>query len=944
MSNYYVGPFGLTGSHPYQLPPPRTAPSLQFGSDPFLHQRTPGEKNGSGSAISSSKVAGSQQTNEQLPSVSQLLTPGAVDSRPSSPYPPTAFGIYLAPNGTKDSPQPSIYNDSGTPPSIRRNGVHDISRMPSDLGSQAGSLPPLSQISSLGILRESQLNHTSQATFPAQPLQYGSNANYGFGPREREPEDDSQMENADGEPTSNKNKQAKVRPHVVDERYIEGEGLCYIYADGSHCPKVIDGVPVNANWGITKAGKPRKRLAQACLTCREKKIKCHPNLPKCDQCQKSGRECRFESAPRGHRAMKASHTASRTDRRDSLSSGSYNFSVSSNSLYAMPRASESSTSLPGTNSQSPISDGSVLTPSAMDSAQESLGEPDYPYKPRTQSFGRASLGTDDLSRRLGTHVSPDYSEILMEIKDPDPQDPLACDWSKNPYETDPELAVHYVESYFSYVNDRLYYLFPRRPFLLWLKSCDKKKSLDDNMLLYSMMAMGTIFSDRPDRFKALKRYSRTARYAVEHSQHNLTLQLAQSRIILSLWYYAIGAHVKSWDAVGAAVRTVSGLRYNVESGGVIVGQTQECEYGLHPQALIECRRRTFWIAFLLDRLSCFYTPSSTFISSQSAYLRLPCREEVYESQEYTTVPYFQSFLNQLPLSPDDEYSGISAMATLIDIMSLWGDVSDHVFRLSLIPAEAYSRVFEEFHSTIIRRSDEWTAKLPDHLAFTGVNMGRSIRAKKADAFISIHMLLHATLMKLNRHARYQNLPDGMVDRYIHTTRSHAVEVLRICFALFNYTKEYESSRMVLDTPHPKGIILNPFMGYVILSAVDVLSAGGLMVEISECINLIQGGLTAVRELSRFWDGSIPLVSLIENRLQAMTECLHRPLETEGKIAFLANGPSLDSQVRTRVQQQDLSGKEDLMYEGLPRERFFRALDVGSVPFSDELVLWISESS
>lgn len=88
----------------------------------------------------------------------------------------------------------------------------------------------------------------------------------------------------------------QVRPHVVDERYIEGEGLCYIYADGSHVPKAIGGMPVNANWGVTKAGKPRKRLAQACLTCREKKIKCQPNLPKCDQCSKSGRECRFENA------------------------------------------------------------------------------------------------------------------------------------------------------------------------------------------------------------------------------------------------------------------------------------------------------------------------------------------------------------------------------------------------------------------------------------------------------------------------------------------------------------------------------------------------------------------------------------------------------------------------------------------------------------------------
>ncbi|KAE8553315.1 hypothetical protein TMatcc_007247 [Talaromyces marneffei ATCC 18224] len=94
---------------------------------------------------------------------------------------------------------------------------------------------------------------------------------------------------------------------VVDERYLPGKGVCYIFADNSYCPKLIDGQPVNPNWGLTKAGKARKRLAQACIPCREKKVKCQPNLPKCDQCQKSGRECRFESAPRGSRARSSSY-------------------------------------------------------------------------------------------------------------------------------------------------------------------------------------------------------------------------------------------------------------------------------------------------------------------------------------------------------------------------------------------------------------------------------------------------------------------------------------------------------------------------------------------------------------------------------------------------------------------------------------------------------------
>lgn len=51
----------------------------------------------------------------------------------------------------------------------------------------------------------------------------------------------------------------------VGQREIPGEGLVYIYQDGSTCPTIIDGEPVNPLWGTTKAGKARKRLAQACL-------------------------------------------------------------------------------------------------------------------------------------------------------------------------------------------------------------------------------------------------------------------------------------------------------------------------------------------------------------------------------------------------------------------------------------------------------------------------------------------------------------------------------------------------------------------------------------------------------------------------------------------------------------------------------------------------------
>ena len=85
-------------------------------------------------------------------------------------------------------------------------------------------------------------------------------------------------------------------PRFVRQADVPGEGICYFYDDGTHCKTVIDGEIVNAHWGVTKAGKPRKRLAIACITCREKKIKCDPDFPRCVQCEKFGRVCKFKNA------------------------------------------------------------------------------------------------------------------------------------------------------------------------------------------------------------------------------------------------------------------------------------------------------------------------------------------------------------------------------------------------------------------------------------------------------------------------------------------------------------------------------------------------------------------------------------------------------------------------------------------------------------------------
>lgn len=114
------------------------------------------------------------------------------------------------------------------------------------------------------------------------------------------------------------------------------------------------------------------------------------------------------------------------------------------------------------------------------------------------------------------------------------------------------------------------------------------------------------------------------------------------------------------------------------------------------------------------------------------------------------------------------------MAFLIELMAIWGDVSLHVIRLPHMPPEAYARLAEEFHTTIVHKTNTWMTRLPEHLTFSSINLERSIRARTADTFISIHLFYHATLMKLYRHARYQSLRAEVLSQYIHRARYHAI--------------------------------------------------------------------------------------------------------------------------------------------------------------------------
>lgn len=284
------------------------------------------------------------------------------------------------------------------------------------------------------------------------------------------------------------------------------------------------------------------------------------------------------------------------------------------------------------------------------------------------------------------------------------------------------------------------------------------------------------------------------------------------------------------------------------------------------------------------------------------------------------------------------------MAFLIEIMALWGNVSLQVFRLLHVPGEKFARVAEDVHTNIFRQTSDWITGLPEHLAFTVFNLERSIRANKADTFISIYMFYHATLMKMYRHARHQSLRAEVLTHYIHHARYHAMEILRIVLAFDQYARDIDSSRFSADPSSPKTSLLNPFLGYVILSAVDVLSAAGPVAELPECLSMIREALESVKELGIYWASTSHLVSALQARINAMADCVNDRARFEKKMGFALDGPLLETKVHTDALAWPQSTLSDDLFAAtaMPREVLLNAMRIDDIGFSVDNILWIRD--
>lgn len=251
-----------------------------------------------------------------------------------------------------------------------------------------------------------------------------------------------------------------------------------------------------------------------------------------------------------------------------------------------------------TSTETSGDDDMLVSPPSVESAEDGI----RPLKRQKRTIDLAQNRLDMSPKtpdpqRLCNAQSPS-THPLPPLDMTDTLGMAGADWSLDPLSISP-VTVEYLELYFTHINQATYSMLPKGPFLKWVRESNDK-TLDDKMVIYSLMAMGCRFSLRKENTTHGRELLDIAHFAEQSSFGKFTVQLVQARLILALLHFSLGNSSKAWDYCGTAIRAACGLKYNTEAGVVDAQHLEDCEYGLNRRTLVECRRRTFWSAYIMD--------------------------------------------------------------------------------------------------------------------------------------------------------------------------------------------------------------------------------------------------------------------------------------------------------------------------------------------------------
>ncbi|PWY78032.1 C6 transcription factor [Aspergillus sclerotioniger CBS 115572] len=347
----------------------------------------------------------------------------------------------------------------------------------------------------------------------------------------------------------------------------------------------------------------RQRPGSACEECRRRKVRCDRRRPQCQVCFETGIECKINTTrlPRGPRKGQLRTLRTR--------------------IAALERCLADQH--PEINHQmASLFDGSIID---CDSEEDPLR--DLPSLP------------DSLP------VMPDTSDDQRSSRSP-----------RSP--GSPNRPTGLVSDLMRADLDQLYFdrVHPFAPILqrwryhVWAKQ--PKKTEAQTCLQY---AMWTVAASLSAQFQSLRDrlYSETRRMldALDLQGPKTEapgIEQAQAWVLVCIYEYMQLSPLQAWMSTGRCCRLVLGMRlYELDDPNSPVTMAREQEAVLVDWIGLEEQRRTFWMAYSLDRFISFHNGLPFTLNEQLITTRLPSPEEDFQSGQ----PILTSYLSELMTLP-----------------------------------------------------------------------------------------------------------------------------------------------------------------------------------------------------------------------------------------------------------------------------------------------------
>ncbi|TKA81608.1 hypothetical protein B0A55_03564 [Friedmanniomyces simplex] len=427
-------------------------------------------------------------------------------------------------------------------------------------------------------------------------------------------------------------------------------------------------------------------------------------------------------------------------------------------------------------------------------------------------------------------------------------------WDEDPYAVDRDTTTHLLDLFFVHVNDVTYGLYPRNAFMRWVVSTPEKCQLE-RMVLYAMLAVGSIFAD--------DHYSGFARQCI---------QIAKDAVSAKVGAFNIPS--------GSAIRASTSSKLDLQREEKLRDpdkpppQHAEVPFGLDDEQFKECKRRTFWSCFLVDRLEHGH---SCAIALQDIFLRLPSSDEVYERGLPSDAPRFNNGIIDASLTILTPASPICMMAWTCLLAAIWGDVLTFRQRMQHRSDSTFAEAYENFYMETYNRLQGWTSHLPEYLQYNEYNLSRSMREGYAGIFVSLHALYHLLLMGLNRYARHRSLDPERTKRNIRAAHHHAHAMLGLGDAIRLAARQSPSA----ETSQLDLVLSTPLVGHAMLAAIDIASAGDLDTNIRGTLYMVDTGLECLRVLAKRWNSARGQLNDCQKRVYSIRNVIERPYKARG---------------------------------------------------------------